>query len=310
MGLTDCSQKKEPLNKVVLRLKWITQAQFAGYYVAHYKGYYEDEGLDVEIKPGEYGKNPLKTVKNEVEEFGVQWASDLVAEGTHFISLANIVKDNGFVLISKKEKGIKTVSEFKGRKLATWYIGHEYQLYALLEKYGLKRYNVNFVSQKWDMTQFYNDEVDIASAQVYNELQEVYEKGFSKNSIVIYNLKNLGIDFPGQNIFTTKSYYAKNPDICKKIVNASIKGWLYAIDHPEEAVDIVLKYDQTGLLSRDFQLKQMKIMISLIEADEYILGIHLKEHYDYIIKTYEKYKIIKPGMKADNYFINDLILKE
>ncbi|MGM0419171.1 MAG: ABC transporter substrate-binding protein [Thermodesulfobacteriota bacterium] len=302
-----CTDNKEDLNEVTLRLKWIPQAQFAGYYAALDKGYYRDEGLIVNIEPGMYGKNPLKTVKNGAEEFGVQWASDLVAEGEHFISLANIVKDNGFVLITKKKNNIKDVSDFKNRKIATWFIGHEYQLYALLEKYGLGKDDVEFVSQKWDMSQFYKDQADVVSAQNYNELLRVFENGYSAKNLEIFDLKKLGVDFPGQNIFTSRTYFENNPKICRALVKASIRGWKFTVENPEKAVDILLKYDKSGELEKDFQLKQVKEIIGLIKPDQYKLGIHLKKDYDFITSVYSKYGIIPEGKKAEKYYTNILI---
>jgi NitT/TauT family transport system substrate-binding protein len=302
--LFGCTNNKQEVKEVTLRLKWIPQAQFAGYYVALDKGYYKDEGLLVNIEPGIYGKNPLETVKNGVEEFGVQWASDLVAEGKHFISLANIVKDNGFVLISKKSKNIKNVSDFKNRKVATWFIGHEHEVYALLEKYGLKKDDVEFVSQKWDMSQFYEDQADVVSAQNYNELLSVFENGYSQKNIEIFDLKKLGIDFPGQNIFTSRSYFENNPKICKALVKASIKGWEFAVENPEEAVNILLKYDISGELEKDFQLKQIKKIIELIQPHKYKIGIHLKKDYNFITSVYSKYSIIPEDTKSEEYYTN------
>lgn len=287
-----------------MRLRWVTQTQFAGYYVAHYKGFYDEQGLDVHVKPGVYGKNPLRTVKSSAEEFGVQWASDLIAESKEFISLANISKGNGFVLISKKNKNIKSIDDFRGKKISTWFIGHEYLLYALLGKYGINRNEVSIVSQRWDMGQFYNDEVDIASAQSYNELQEVLDKNYSIN---VLDVSRHGINFPGQNIFTTRKYYSKNPDVCRKLVKASIKGWEYAFDHPEETVDIVMKYDESGQLDKDFQLKQLKSMEKIINRDKYKLGSHLAEQYEYIIHVFEEYNIIKAGSKPEDYYTDEFV---
>lgn len=305
--LSSSQARQKGNTEITVRLKWTIQTQFAGYFVALEKGYYQEKGLTVHIKEGSYGKNPLKTVKNEVEEFGVQWASDLIAEGDNFISIANIVKDNGFVLISKKNKGIDHISKFKDHTISTWFIGHEYQLKTLLKKYNLTEKEIKLTSQKWDMSQFYNDEIDVISAMSYNELLDIFDNGYPKNKLNIFNLRDEGVGFPGQNIFTTRSFYKTNPLICEKFVKASIKGWQYAINHPKEAVDIVMKYDYEKELNRDHQYNQMKAMIKLIRADEYPLGIHRVEDYKFISDIYQKYGIIKRDQKIESLFTNEFI---
>jgi len=164
--------------------------------------------------------------------------------------IANIVKDNGFVLLSKKTKGIDHISKLKNCTISTWFIGHEYQLKTLLKKYNLTEKEIKMTSQKW----VYNDEIDVVSAMSYNELLNVFDNGYSKNELNIFNFRDEGVGFPGQNIFTTRSFYKANPLICKKFVKASIKGWQYAIDHPEEAVNIVMKYDYEKRIISLFQI--------------------------------------------------------
>ncbi|MBN2656017.1 MAG: ABC transporter substrate-binding protein [Spirochaetales bacterium] len=296
------------LKHVTLRLQWTTQTQFAGYYVALKKGFYNEAGLRVSIEPGGYGQNPNQTVGAGLEEFGTKWPADLVAsQDESLVSLANIVKDNGLNLISRKEKGIVSVEDFRGKKVAIWFIGNEYQLFALLDLYGLSREDMTIVSQKWDMSQFLNDEVDVAAVMTYNELLTLKSDGFDESNLNIMSFAEQGIGFPGHNIFTTREYLSGNPDICKSFVDASIRGWEYAISHPEEATDIVMSYDQEGVLNRDHQLRQMLGIIDLIQPDEYEIGLHLDRDYNLIGELYRKYGIIDQDFSISDSYTNKFI---
>jgi len=303
----DVTSDKRKMINVTFRLQWHIQTQFAGYYVALKKGYYKDAGLNVKIEQGGYGKNSLVTVKEGVEEFGTKWMSELTVAGEPLFSLANIVKDNGLVLISKKNRGINSIGKFRGKRVSIWFIGNEYQLFALLDKYKISKKELNIISQKWDMSQFYNDEVDVAAAMIYNEFLKVNSVGYTSEKLNIFSFKELGIGFPGQNIFTRKSYYKKNPKICKKFVEASIRGWQYAIDNPVEATKIVMEYDKENILKYQDQLLQMNEIIKLIQADKYPIGIHLKKNYELIQRIYVKDGIIKKKRNVNYYYTNEFV---
>ena len=172
------AKQRGTLIPVTLRLQWHIQTQFAGYYTALAKGFYEKEGLNVTIEQGGYGKNCLETVGEGLEEFGTKWMADLLeADDDTLISLANIVKDNGLLLITKKADGIRNIADFRGKRISIWFIGNEYQLFALLDKQGIARDEVTIVPQQWDMSQFYEDDVQVASAMSYNELLAVLAAG-------------------------------------------------------------------------------------------------------------------------------------
>lgn len=300
-------KKPEQLTAVTLRLQWKLQAQFAGYYVALDKGYYRDAGLDVTIAEGGYGKDGIVTVIYEIEEFGTKWMADLIGENVDFVSLANIVKNNGLVLISKKKKGIRKPEDFVGKKVSTWFIGNEYQLYSLLEKQDIALEDVEIMAQKFNMNQFYDDKIDVASAMVYNELEEVGQNGYPPEELNIIDFADYSLSFPGQCIFTSQSYYEKNPDICEKFTQASIKGWDYAIDHPEDAVEILLKHDKTGELDGDFQFTQMNHMIHLIERDNYPIGWHRREDFETIIDVFMENDVLETAPDMDKLYTNEFV---
>ena len=274
--LTSCSKEKDSgsgkLRPVTLRLQWLIQTQFAGYYVALDKGYYREAGLDVRIEEGAYGKNNLATVSEGLEEFGTKWIFDLMPQAERVVILANIMKDNGLLFVSKTSKGIRSVRDFAGRRVSVWFIGNEYQLFAMLDNAGIPRNSVRIVAQHFDLSQFLKDEVDVIAAMSYNEVLQLKKAGYPAGSISVIDPASAGAAFPGDSIFTSRTFFEKNPETCKKFVDASIRGWEYAIRYPEEATQIVLNHDKKGRLNRDQQLDQMVNIIKLIRSDRWPVG--------------------------------------
>lgn len=308
-ALSGCD-KKESKNeevKVTLRLQWQIQAQFAGYIVAKDRGIYKDEGLDVDIEEGGYGKDCITTVKHGAEEFGIsKWVT--FANENQLISIAQIVKDSGLLLISKKSKKITKPEELIGKKIGLWFNGNEYPLYALLDKFQIPNDKVTIVRQNWDMKQFINDEIDAASAMSYNELLTLYDTGkYTKDDLNIIDYKDYGIEFPGESIFTSKEYYNSHPDICRKFVEASIKGWEYVINHPDEAAEIVMKYDKENRLEIEHEKKEVREMIKLINVDKNKIAIHDKEHMESVVDIYSKYGIVKNYNNIQDIYTNEFI---
>lgn len=301
-------EENDILDEITIRLQWKIQSQFAGYYIALDRGFYEEVGLSVKIEEGGYGQNNIITVQHGLEEFGTKWMADLIGEQADLISIANIVKSNGLILVSKKQNNIKKINDFIGKRVSVWFIGNEYQLFALLKKQGIDPENVDIVNQKWDMSQFFKDETDVSSAMRYNELLQIYREGYDPNELIIFDYADYNLDFPGHSIFTSIEYYENNKDICRRFVEASLRGWHYAVLYPEEAVDTLLKYDHKNRLDRDMQLQQMKIMSELINIEEYKLGFHRIEDIKRIADIYYEYGVIDNYPDIDSLFTNEFII--
>ena len=310
--LTACQKdektEKENIN-VTLRLQWMLQSQFAGYIVAKDKGYYEAEGLNVNIEEGGYGKDCITTVKEGAEEFGISKLINFANEN-NLISIAQIMKDSGLIYISKKEKNINSPKDLIGKKVGLWFVGNEVPFYAYLDKNKISKADMKMVRQDWDMKQFEEDKIDIASAMRFNELILLFEKGkYNVDDINIIDLKKEGINFPGESIFTNKEYYRKNPEICRKFVRASLKGWRYAIENPNKAVDIVMKYDKEKRLNTSHEKKQILEIMKLINSDKYKLGYHYDDEIINTINTYKQYEIVNKKVDAKSLYTNEFIDK-
>jgi NitT/TauT family transport system substrate-binding protein len=185
------------LQKVTLQLKWLPQSQFMGYYIAQEKGYYKDEGIDISILPGGSDIIPEQQVSNGVANIGVTWTSSLMkyqAKGWNLVETAQIFQKSAMLLVSKKSSNITSVKDFKGKNIGSWFGGNEYELYALLGKYGLdKDKDVKLVQQDFTMNQLESGKIDVAQAMTYNEYGLLLEAGHSDSDLNKIDVNTEGV---------------------------------------------------------------------------------------------------------------------
>ena len=298
----------EPLTPITLQLQWVTQAQFAGYYVALDKGWYAEEGIDLTIIPGGPDQAPVDLVVSGTRDFGTSLLADLtVAVQTQkpVIGIAQIQQTNGLLLIAKSSSGIQTPKDFQGKKVGVWLGSWQAQFDALIAQKNITAKDFSLVSQGYSMTAFLNDEIDVASAMIYNEYYSVLESGIKPEDLNIIDYADYGLDFPGDVLFTSRSNAEENPDLCVRMVRASLKGWQYAIDHPEEAVDIVLKYDQTGVQTRSHQLSMMTEISKLVQLEGRQLGRSDEAVLQRTIDTLLQFNILKGAVLPGDVMTNE-----
>ncbi len=254
--------------KVKLQLKWVPQAQFAGYFVAMDKGYYAAEGLEVEIVPGGPDIVPEQQVANGAADIGVDWVASLLAhqeQGLPLIQISQIYQRSGLVLVSKKSAGIATSADMKDKKIGNWMGGNEFEILALFDKYKLDpNKDLNFTKQGFTMDQFLTGEIDAASAMTYNEYQVVLEQGIPASDLNVIDMNAEGVAMLEDNLFANKEWLADNKETAAKFVRASLKGWKDAIADPAAAVDSVMKKAEAGSTSKEHQLKMMEEVSKLI----------------------------------------------
>jgi NitT/TauT family transport system substrate-binding protein len=260
-------------DKVTLQLKWVAQAQFAGYYAALDQGYYKDENLDVTIRPGGPDISPEQVVAGKQAEFGLDWLASLLAvreQGTPLVNIAQVFKFAGMRELSWKESNINSPADWKGKKVAVWFFGNEYNLLATLAKYNLdKDKDVTIVQQPFDMNLLLNKEVDAAAAMTYNELYQVLSAGHKIDELNIIDYNKEGTAMPEDGIFVREDWLqdAKNKDIAARFLRASFKGWEYCRDNVDACVDIVLKNDASGVMTKEAQKWQMDEINKLVWGD-------------------------------------------
>ncbi len=310
---TGCSVQQEDateaqLDEVTLQLQWITQAQFAGYYVALDNGWYLEEGIDLTIAPGGPDIIPADALRSGTVEFGTGLLADIIVAvegGNPLVSVAQIQQSNGLVLLAKKDSGIAMPQDFLGKRVGVWMGGWQAQFDALVAKEGVDPQEFELVSQGFSMDPFLNGELDVASAMIYNEYHTVLESGVNPNDIQIIAYEDFGLGFPGDALMTTRELVEQNPDLVARMVRASLRGWQYAIDHPEEAVEIVLKYDKTGLQERDHQLSMMEEISKLVQVSVRPLGFTERSDVRQAIQVLLSYGVIADSIEPEDVFTNE-----
>lgn len=265
------------LTKVTLQLKWVTQAQFAGYYAAKAKGYYRQAGLDVNIKPGGPDIIPEQVVASGQAEFGIDWLPSLMSsrdKGADLVNIAQVFTRSGLTLLTWKDTGLTTVAKLRGKKVANWLGGNEFEVFAALVKNGMdpvRNRGVSIVQQPFDMNFFLKRQVDAASAMTYNELAQVLEARNPKtgrlyrlSDLNVIKMQDVGTGMLEDGVFVTERWIRSrsNQDTARRFLAASFKGWAYCRDNWRDCVSIVLRNGPA--LPRGHQTWQMNEINALV----------------------------------------------
>jgi len=303
--------------KVTLQLKWVTQAQFAGYYAALEKGFYDKAGLDVTIKVGGPSITPETVVAGKAAEFGLDWLPNLFAtreKGSNLVSIAQVFARSGMTELTWKSSGINTIAKMQGKKVGVWCCGNEPELFAALQKNGIDHSDsgdVTIVNQPFDMQLFLKNQVDAAAAMTYNELAQVLETKNPKTG-KLYTLKDLnvfrmadpkvGTGMLEDNVFVRSDWLADkaNQATAVKFLKASFEGWIYCRDHQAECVNIVLK--NGSLLGKGHQTWQMNEINALVWPTPRGIGLPPNGSVVQTANIAKTYGVIKKAPKgATNY---------
>ena len=293
---------------VTLQLPWVTQAQFAGYYVALDKGWYLEEGIDLTIKPGGPDVIASDAVISGIADFGISLLADIVVsveQGKPLKSVCQIQQTNGLLLIAKKESGIENPQDFRGKQVGVWLGSWQAQFDALIAKEGLTTQDFHLVSQGFSMDSFLSGDLDVASAMIYNEYHVVLESGLSPSDINVIDYADFGLDFPGDALMTNLQTIEQRPDLVTRMVRATLRGWQYAVENPEETVDIVMKYDQAGILNREHQISMMNEIANLVQITVRPIGFTNSDDIRRTINTLFSYSVINESLDTDDVFTNE-----
>lgn len=297
-----------PMEAASLQLQWVTQAQFAGYYVALDKGWYREEGIDLTINPGGPDLVPMDLVVAGTHEFGTSLLADLIVavqEGKPVVSIAQIQQTNGLLLLAHRSSGIAGPADFAGKRVGVWLGGWEAQFNALMTREGLTSQDFDLVSQGFSMDPFLDGSLDVASAMIYNEYHVLLESGIKAEDLNIIDYADYGLDFPGDSILTSRRLAEEKPDLCVRMLRASLRGWEYAVQHPEEAADIVLKYDKSGIQTRGHQLSMMEEIAKLVSLPLRPIGFTDRDDVRRTIDTLLGYGVLDQAVQPEDVFTNE-----
>ncbi|MBX3066173.1 MAG: ABC transporter substrate-binding protein [Anaerolineae bacterium] len=298
--------KAQELTKIRLQLKWVAQAQFAGYYAAAAKGFYKEAGLDVEIMPLGGDLAPEQVVGGGNADIGIDWLDSLLVfreQGLNIVNIAQVYTRSGMRQISFKENNITKISDLKGKKVSVWFFGNQYELLAALIKNGMDPENpadVEVIQQPFDMSLLLNGDVVAAAAMTYNELAQVLETinpatgklyTLDELNIIDYNDPEVGTAMVDDGLFATEEWLAANEDAAVAFLAATFKGWAYCRDNVEECTQIVV--DAGTALPYGHQLWQMNEVNKLIWPNEKGLGIMDEAAYKQTVEVALTNKIIE-----------------
>ncbi|XDA98668.1 ABC transporter substrate-binding protein [Sulfitobacter sp. LCG007] len=251
---------------MTLQLKWVTQAQFAGYYVALEKGFYEEEGLDVTIKPGGPDIAPVQVLLGGGADVMVDWLPSALAareKGAPIVNIAQPFASSGLMLTCLKEHGITSPADFPGHTLGTWFFGNEIPLFSWMGKLGYptdgSEGGVTIQKINFNVDPLLQKQVECATTMTYNEYWQVIDAGLTPEDLVVFKYEDEGISTLEDGLYTTEEKLADPAEVDKlvRFVRASMKGWKYAEANPDEAAEIVLEYDETGAQTEEHQKRMM-----------------------------------------------------
>ena len=287
-GVSLAAVQAQAADAVTLQLKWVTQAQFAGYYVAKDKGFYKEAGLDVTIKAGGPDINPSQVIAGGGADVIVDWMPSALAtreKGVPLVNIAQVFQRSGMMLTCRKDSGIKSPADFKGKTLGVWFSGNEYPFLSWMDKLGLKTTGgpdgVNVLKQGFNVDPLLQKQAACISTMTYNEYWQLIEAGMKPEQLTVFKYEDQGVATLEDGLYATEKGIADPKTAAKlaRFVKATMKGWDYAVAHQDEAVKIVLKNDASGAQNEAHQKRMMGEVAKLV-------GTGKTGHLD--MKAYER----------------------
>ncbi len=271
---------------VTLQLKWVTQAQFAGYYVAKAKGFYDEEGLNVTIKPGGPDIAPSQVIAGGGADVVIDWMPSALAAREKGLALVNIAQPfaaSGMMLTCLKETGIKTSADFADKTLGVWFYGNEYPFLSWMSQLGLKTDGsaggVTVLKQGFNVDPLLQKQAACISTMTYNEYWQVIEAGVKAEDLVTFKYQDEGVATLEDGLYVLEDNL-KDPafeDRMVRFVRASMKGWKYAEANSDEAAMIVLENDETGAQTEAHQKRMMAEVAKLTAGSNGALDVAAAE---------------------------------
>ncbi|PSL20119.1 ABC transporter substrate-binding protein [Shimia abyssi] len=251
---------------VTLQLKWVTQAQFAGYYVALENGFYTEEDLNVTIKPGGPDIAPTQVLAGGGADVTVEWMPAALAareKGLPMVNIAQPFKSSGMMLTCRKDAGVSTTDDFAGKTLGVWFFGNEFPFLSWMSQLELSTdggdAGVEVLKQGFNVDPILNGQAACVSTMTYNEYWQVIDAGLTPDDLTTFKYEDQGVATLEDGLYALEENLADPAfeDKMVRFVRASMKGWKWAEENPEDAAMIVLEYDETGAQTEEHQVRMM-----------------------------------------------------
>ncbi|MEM9129674.1 MAG: ABC transporter substrate-binding protein, partial [Pseudomonadota bacterium] len=246
--------------------KWVTQAQFAGYYVALDQGFYKEEDLNVTIKPGGPDIAPAQVIAGGGADVVLDWMPSALAsreKGLPLVNIAQPFKSSGMMLTCRKDAGVATPADFKGKTLGVWFFGNEYPFLSWMSQLGIptdgSAEGVNVLKQGFNVDPILQGQAACVSTMTYNEYWQIIDAGLSPDDLVVFKYEEQGVATLEDGMYVLEENLADPAfqDKMVRFVRASMKGWKWAEENPDDAALIVLDYDETGAQTEKHQKRMM-----------------------------------------------------
>jgi NitT/TauT family transport system substrate-binding protein len=237
------------LKKVSFIPHWLCQAQFAGYYVAFEKGFYSKRGIDLTIQEGGPRNSSATAMEKGTADFASLWlpnAIQLRLRGVPVVNIAQLMQRSALMLVTKKSSGIATPKDMNGKKVGVWGGDFKIQVIEFLQEYNL---NVRIIEQPFSINLFLVGGIDVTSAMWYNEYDIILNSGINADELNTFFFADHNLNFPEEGIYCRASLLEKDPELCRAFVEATLEGWMYAFQHQDEAIDIVINYSKAAKIS-------------------------------------------------------------
>jgi len=296
------SAKKIEKDKVILQLKWKNQFQFAGYYAALEKGYYKDVGLDVEIKEIGKAESTIDAVLNGKAQYGIGGAELVIhyMNGEPIIVLTCILQNSPSSLLVKSSNNLNTLNDLIGKTIEIDKEQSGIEIIAMLLKAGIKSNQYKTLASSYSLNNILANRVDAIEIYTSNEPFFLDKFGIPYK---LFTPREYGINFYSDCLFTTRNEVERHPERVKKFRQASLKGWNYALDHPEEIANLILtKYQSTK--TYEHLLFEAEEMRKLINPEFIDIGHCNKERWLNIVEVLSQQGLIKNHRNIDDFVYN------
>lgn len=295
------------LTPVRLQLEWYPQGQFGGYFAAKELGYYNAEGLDVEILPGDAEVSPAAVLVHKNAEFAIAWLPKVIDSPEAYqqlVNIAQIFQRSGTLQVSFKDTGIKQIFDLKGKRVGSWGKGDQLELFAAMRKFGINPNDpkeISIVPQGDGIDIFLARGIDSAQAMVYNEYYRILEsknpktgKKYTAKDLNVINFNDAAINTAmlQDGLYARKDWLAnpQNQDVTIRFLRATFKGWIYCRDHEKQCIKLSLK--QQGEPDKKLTHWQITQVNKLIWPSPLGIGIMNPQAFNQTIAIMQQEKLI------------------
>ncbi|MBI2134873.1 ABC transporter substrate-binding protein [Candidatus Woesearchaeota archaeon] len=311
-GTTSSTSSENKLTKVAFRIGWLPSIMYAPHLLAQEKGFYEEEGLDVEILSSQGSSLAAKLIANGENEFGMASANAVLIGITKGMPLKVIVVLDQETATSALyfDANIEDPKDFEGKTIASDPKSTKRQEFtAFAEKNGIDLDKVKFLpasGSSQELQALMNGDADIALSYFYYGPIIIENKGFENLNVLKFS--DYGLDIYGQTLIANENLIKENPDLVRKFVRASVKGWEYSLNNPEEAADVLVKrYPE---MDKDEELEKFKAMLPIFEnadTQEHGFGYQSRERWEEMQDSLLELGLIDKKTDTGKLFSNDFL---